>query len=83
MVDVDPEVAVGRLIAFRGFTEEDARARIAKQSTRDQRLAIGGFVVDNGGTEADLDRRVEQCWAWMQRCPEVAVPEQAPAAADA
>ncbi|MEZ5263223.1 MAG: dephospho-CoA kinase [Acidimicrobiales bacterium] len=82
VVDVDPEVAVHRLVTFRGFTEADARARIAKQSTRDQRLAIAGFVVDNGGTEADLDRRVEQCWAWMQRCPEVPVPgptEAAPA----
>jgi len=77
VVDVDPEVAVSRLVAFRGFAEDDARARIAKQSTREERLAIAGFVVDNGGTEADLDREVERCWAWMQACPEVPVPTTA------
>lgn len=82
VVDVDPDVAVSRLIEFRGFTEADARARIAKQSTRDQRLAIAGFVVDNGGTPDDLDRRVAQCWAWMEACPEVPVPEPHVAAAE-
>lgn len=75
VVDVDPEVAVQRLVTSRGFAEADARARIAKQASRDDRLAIAGHVVDNGGTEADLDAAVERCWAWMEACPEVPVPE--------
>ena len=82
VVDVDPELAVSRLVSFRGFSEDDARARIAKQSTREQRLAIAGFVVDNSGTEADLDAEVERCWAWMQQCPEVPVPEPSAPRAD-
>ncbi len=77
VVDVDPELAVSRLISFRGFSEDDARARIAKQSTREQRLAIAGFVVDNSGTEQDLDREVARCWEWMQASPEVPVPTTA------
>lgn len=77
VVDVDPEVAVSRLVAFRNFTEADARARIAKQSTREERLAIAGFVIDNGGTEADLDLAVQRCWEWMAASPEVPVPEYA------
>jgi len=77
VVDVDPELAVSRLISFRGFSEDDARARIAKQSTREQRLAIAGFVVDNSGTEEDLDREVARCWEWMQASAEVPVPTTA------
>jgi dephospho-CoA kinase len=75
VVDVDPDVAVARLVQHRGFTEEDARARIAKQAKREDRLAIAGHVVDNGGSVDDLDAAVEQCWAWMQQCPEVPIPE--------
>lgn len=75
VVDVDPELATARLVAHRGFSEVDARARIAKQAGRDDRLAIAGHVVDNSGTEADLDAAVARCWAWMQTCPEVAVPQ--------
>jgi dephospho-CoA kinase len=75
VVDVDPDIAVARLVEFRGFTEEDARARLAKQAKREDRLAIAGHVVDNGGTVEELDAAVERCWAWMQQCPDVPVPE--------
>ena len=34
VVDVDPEVAIARLVAHRGFAEADARARIANQVGR-------------------------------------------------
>ena len=39
VVDVPVEVQVQRLVAGRGFDEADARARIARQATREQRLA--------------------------------------------
>lgn len=65
VVDVDPEVAVDRLVRFRGVREDDARARIARQATREQRLASADLVVDNSGTEADLDREVDRAWTWI------------------
>ena len=74
VVDVDPEIAIGRLIEGRGFSEADARARIAKQANRQERLDIAGLVLDNAGTVSQLDAEVERCWDWMQACPEVAVP---------
>jgi dephospho-CoA kinase len=49
VVDVPVETQVERLVRYRGFDEADARARIAKQATREQRLATAGFVVDNAG----------------------------------
>ena len=66
VVDCPEDVAVARLVEFRGFTEADARARIARQATREDRLAKADFVIDNAGTEADLDTEVARCWAWLQ-----------------
>ena len=66
VVDVDPELAVRRLVEHRGFTEDDARARIARQASRDERLAKADFVIDNSGTPADLDAEVDRCWAWIR-----------------
>jgi dephospho-CoA kinase len=65
VVDVDPEVAVERLVKFRGIREPDARSRMARQATRSQRLSLADFVVDNSGTEQDLDREVERLWNWI------------------
>lgn len=66
VVDVDPEVAVARLVALRGFTDADARARMASQASREQRLAVADWVIDNSGGLADLERQLDACWAWME-----------------
>ena len=61
VVDVPPELQVTRL-AGRGLPEDQARARMAAQASREQRLAIATIVIDNSGTLADLDRRVAGVW---------------------
>lgn len=65
VVDLDPEEAIRRLIAHRGFDETDARNRIANQATRDERLELADFVVDNGGDLDDLEREVDRAWDWI------------------
>lgn len=65
VVDLDPEVAIERLVEHRGFSETDARARIAAQIERSDRLELADFVVDNGGTLADLEAQVDRLWAWI------------------
>ena len=65
VVDLDPDVAVERLIAYRGFDETDARNRIANQASRDERLTLADFVVDNGGDLDDLEREVDRAWDWI------------------
>jgi len=62
VLDLPSETQVGRLAA-RGMPEEQARARIAAQATRDQRLAVADIVIDNSGTLADLDRQLSEIWA--------------------
>jgi len=62
VVDLPPETQVERLAA-RGMPEEQARARMAAQATREQRLAVADIVIDNSGTLADLDRQLSEIWA--------------------
>jgi dephospho-CoA kinase len=65
VVDLDPDVAVRRLVEFRGFTEDDARARIARQATREERLATADIVIDNSGTVDDLGPQLDDLWQWI------------------
>ena len=65
VVDLPVDLAVARLVAHRGFTEEDARSRIASQVTREVRLEKADFVVDNSGGLEDLDLEVDRCWNWI------------------
>ncbi len=66
VVDLDPEVAVQRLVEHRGFDEEDASARISNQASRTERLELADHVVDNSGTPEDLETAVDACWKWIE-----------------
>jgi dephospho-CoA kinase len=78
VVDTDPELAVRRLVEQRGFREADARARIARQASRDDRLARADFVITNDGTRDELEARVAECWEWIRT--ELTPPATRPAA---
>lgn len=65
LVDVDEEVAIRRLVDFRGFDEQDARRRVAAQMTRAERRAKADFVIDNSGSIAELDLQVDAAWKWI------------------
>lgn len=67
VVDVPVELQVARLVGRRGMTEEDARARIAAQATREQRRAIADYVIDNSGPLEELDEKVEALWAELTK----------------
>ena len=62
VVDAPTEVQIRRLVGDRGMTEEQARARIAAQATREQRKAIADVVIDNSGDIAALDEQVAELW---------------------
>lgn len=65
VVDLDTDIAVSRLVAQRNMQSQDARARIAAQATREQRLALADFVIDNSGDRNQLARRVDDAWSWI------------------
>jgi dephospho-CoA kinase len=62
VVDAPPELQVQRIVEQRGMSEAEARARIAAQAGRDQRLAAADHVLSNDGSLAQLQAAVEQVW---------------------
>ena len=69
VVDLDPDIAVERLVAQRGFSEADARARVARQASRSARRSVADWIIDNSGSRLDLARQVSQAWSWMCSLP--------------
>lgn len=67
VVDVPADEAVRRLVEYRGMAEHDARARIASQVSRDERLGWATHVVDNSGDPAALAAAVDELWDGLVR----------------
>jgi dephospho-CoA kinase len=63
VVDAPDEVRLERLVRLRGMAEADARARMAAQPGREQRLAVADAVIPNGGSVAELAEQVDALWA--------------------
>ena len=77
-MDTPHEVAVERLVTYRGFSEVDAWNRVTSQATREDRVAAADFVVDNSGSPEHLDDEVERAWAWMATLEHVDPPTVRP-----
>lgn len=67
VVDVDPEIAVRRLVEHRGMREADVRARMSRQASREERLARADFVVRNDGSLDELATQVDAAWDWIEK----------------
>ncbi|GGR93058.1 dephospho-CoA kinase [Streptomyces aureoverticillatus] len=67
VVDATPETQLDRLVRLRGMTEDDARARMAAQATREKRLEIADIVIDNDGALERLAPRVDEVWRELRR----------------
>ena len=66
VVDTPEDVAVARLMEQRGFGEEDARARVAAQISREERRRFASFVLDNGANRETLELRLDDLWVWIE-----------------
>ncbi|MBF8194682.1 dephospho-CoA kinase [Nonomuraea sp. K274] len=62
VVDAADEVRIRRLAEHRGMPETDAKARIAAQASREDRLAVADIVIPNEGSLEELDARVNEVW---------------------
>ncbi|MGW1911194.1 dephospho-CoA kinase [Streptomyces sp. NPDC002076] len=67
VVDASTETQLDRLVRLRGMTEEDARARMAAQATREQRRQIADIVIDNDVPLDALHKRVAEVWEDLVR----------------
>jgi dephospho-CoA kinase len=66
VLSVSPETQVARAVA-RGMDEEDVRARIAVQLPLHERARQADVLIDNEGTEAELEPQVERLWALLSQ----------------
>ncbi len=62
VVDAPTDVQIERMVRDRGWTREEAEARIAAQASREDRRAIATYAIDNTGTLEDLEARVREVW---------------------
>ena len=58
VVDCDDETRIQRVIARNGLARTEIERILAAQAGREQRLAAADDVIENGGTPADLRKRV-------------------------
>jgi dephospho-CoA kinase len=62
LVVCPPELQLHRLMATRGLSETDARARIAAQTPVDAKRALATEVIVNNGSLDELRRQVTEAW---------------------
>ena len=67
VVDAPDDVRVARMLEHRGMTEEEARARIAAQASRDERNAAADVILQNTGTLDQLLEQVDALWENVAR----------------
>jgi dephospho-CoA kinase len=67
VVDAPEQFQLERLLRQRRMTEQQARARMAAQASRQKRLAVADLVVDNSSSLAELDRQVGDLWTELRR----------------
>jgi dephospho-CoA kinase len=61
VVDVDSGAQAERTVA-RGLSEDEVRLRMARQASREQRLAAADHVIDNSGDLDETARQVDRVW---------------------
>lgn len=62
VVTCAPEQQLARLMARNGFTEAEARQRIAAQPPQAEKVARADLVIDNSGVLADTYAQVDAAW---------------------
>ena len=63
VVTCSDEHAIERMMENRGYTREEAEARIASQMPRETQISLADHVLYNDGTIKDLDR---ECAKWIR-----------------
>jgi dephospho-CoA kinase len=69
VVTCSPEEQRRRLMVERGLTDEQARERVAAQSSQEAKIARADVVIDNSGLLAATERQVEDAWRQVTPSP--------------
>jgi len=63
VVTAPEEVRIERLATSRGYSRDEAHARIRAQTSDDERRAIADIVIENDGNLASLQDQMDALWA--------------------
>lgn len=61
-VEAGEQAQLQRLVELRGMTPEQAQARLASQSTRQQREELADVIIDSSGTLSETLAQTEDFW---------------------
>ncbi|PPG90010.1 dephospho-CoA kinase [Rathayibacter rathayi] len=67
VVHAPQRTRIERLVALRGMTEEQARARVSSQASDEERLALADVVIDSSGTLDETLARTDALWQHVTR----------------
>ena len=62
VVTADPAAELRRLVDRDGFSEEEARGRMASQMPLAEKAKVADYVIDNSGSRAETERRVREVY---------------------
>jgi dephospho-CoA kinase len=62
VVEADVEKRIERMVRLRGMSEDEARRRVASQSTDEERRAIADVIIDSNGSIDDTLRQADELW---------------------
>jgi dephospho-CoA kinase len=66
-VTSEKETQVSRMVTTRGYTREEAEARIAAQMPLEEKASKSHYVIANDGSAEDLRESVAQFAKWLER----------------
>ncbi|MDC2963849.1 dephospho-CoA kinase [Gammaproteobacteria bacterium] len=62
VIEVDPEVAVERIMVRNKMSQSEARSRINSQLTNQERAAKADVIITNNGSTERFFQEVKKCW---------------------
>lgn len=63
VVDIPESLQVERSVTMRGLDREDVERRMQMQASREERLALADYVIDNSGSLGELKAAVDGLWS--------------------
>jgi dephospho-CoA kinase len=65
VVNTPKNIAIARLVEFRGFSKEEAEARLSTQMSNEKRLDYADLIIDNDSDKQWLSKEIDIAWKWM------------------
>jgi dephospho-CoA kinase len=65
-VEAGVENQLGRLMASRGLSLDEAKARIAAQATEEERIMASDYRIDTSGPKENLEAQVAKLWQHIE-----------------